>query len=197
MAVTEKMLTARVFVHTLFSDSEADAVVDSAEIPNSGWTQTFTKGDVTISFDRETAEVGNDQQGTTKIYQTGMPTKIKIPFSEYGFDVLSTYAKLDPNYTSGTGMDIADNKGVEITGLSFLLYSKDTDSDNETDTPDPTSDTEAYVMYNAIVDSSVAVNFKNDQGIIELEFNCVAFKDESSTSADGKKGRIDTFSLAS
>lgn len=197
MAVTEKLLTARVFIHDKFTYTEADAVKDSDEIPGTGWTQIFTKGDVTLSFARETVAVGNDQQGDTKVYQTGMPTSVTIPFSEYGFDVLSEYAKLDPNIASGaTAFDIADNKGVEISGMSLLIYSKDTDSENETDTPDPTSDNEAYVIYNGVVDSSVDVAFNNDQGVVELTFNCVAFKDSNSTSADGKKGRVGTFTVA-
>lgn len=194
---TEKLLTARVFAHEKFNDTESGAIFSSDELPNSGWTQLTTKGDVTISFGRETIAVGNDQVGDTANYIDSMPISVTVPLSKDGFLALSKYAQLDPAYISTANtINYSDNKGIKLDGLSMLIYAKDTDASNNTNTPDPTNDDNTQVFYNLIVDGDVELNYNNDQAIYSISYTAFAYQQTTSSTAHGYKGKGGTFTLS-
>jgi hypothetical protein len=194
--MAEKVLIARVFVKgTRLSDSEKDAVVTSRVIPITDWTKLNTKGEVSISFDDSFIEVDNDQVGTTGVYGDERKVTLKIPISASSFDALAKYANLDPDWTSGaTGLDIGDIRGVQMRGMSFIIYAKDLDPTNNTDTPDVTVDDQTYVIYEAVRNGALGYMWDGSQNILTLELQAMA--STSTGSSAGKTAFIGTLTAA-
>lgn len=196
--MSEKLKISRVFLgSTLLSDTQTDGIITSQTIPTQDsttsytWVQLNTMGSVSIDIGRETKPVGNDQLGDTGVFIMKQPVKVTIPLSVTSFDTFANYTKIDPDYTSGTFLGLKDNKGVSIPGVSLLIYDKDLDNDNETDTPDVTADPKTFVLFNCVVDSNVTTKWDGEQDIIELTFTGLA--NTGSGSSRGYKGGMGTF----
>lgn len=195
--MAEKMLTARVFLHDAFDDTEASALYTSGELPNSGWTQFYTKGSVSIVETPEVVEVGNDQIGTTNAFFKSREITVTIPFSQTSFDLLAKYANIDPNYVSSDSTaNMSDNSGVQISGISALIYDKGLDSANETDTPNPSSDDLGWAFYKLVSTGATNYEYNGDQVIVSVEFKAMAYMPTSSSTAKGMKAKFGTLTLS-
>lgn len=195
--MAEVVRTARVFVrNVLLTDTQCDAVKDSSQIPTSEWEQLYSKGDVTISAGREIIEVGNDQIGTTALYIANQPVEITLPLSEDSFNILLKYAQIDPTWSSGdTTFDYKDNRGVELSGFSLLIYDKNEDPTNETNTPDVTADSRTHIFFEVVNKAGTDIHYNSDQGIVTLTLTALA-NNSSSGNAKGLKGMCGTFTAA-
>ena len=206
--MSAKIKVARVFVAVASVGGAAmklgatalNAIVTAGTLPKAAdqkWRQLFTKGAVSINIAREFAEVGNDQQGTTGVYLKGTKLKATVPLESSEFANLMEFAKLDPNAGAGDDYGVyAENSGTELTdgGLTYLIYDKGTDADNDSDIPDPTADTDAQIVFNGVVMSDVAVKYDGDQDVFNLELNALA--NTETGSAKGKKGAFGSFTFA-
>lgn len=194
--MAESVKIARVFVkQTKLTDAQCNAIVTSRAVPTTDWVQVYTLGEVRVNYERETLMVGNDQIGMTKVYQLGGKVSITLPMSEQTFDYISRYGLVDPSWSSGaTAVDLKENIGVALSGISLLIYSREFDITNETNTPDVTADTETICIFDAVTDANVEIVFSKAQGVLTLTLT--GMSNNGSGSARGVKGTIGTFSAA-
>ena len=141
-----------------------------------GWIQVNTADEgVDIILGKETQPTRNQQMGQTGLFIKEQKVTLKIPLSAGGFKSLIDYAKVDPDAAVGaTAGNYKTNSGVEITGISCLIYDKGTDNDNETDIPDFTNDDNAKVFFNAAVKGEITESYNGEQNILTLEFDTLA-----------------------
>lgn len=202
------ILTAVTLLNEIKADYEAhriDVVVhNSADTTNVvtaddafGWIQVNTANEgVEIILAKETQETRNQQMGQTGLYIKEQKVTLKIPLSAGGFKSLMDYAKIDPDATAGaTAGDYKSNIGVEITGITCLIYDKSTDNDNETDIPDFTNDDNAKIFFNAAVKSDITESYNGEQNVLILEFDTLA-SISNTGSGRGISGSFGTFTTS-
>lgn len=172
---------ALVFVRPLMSDIEADAVVGKKIATSGGWIQLKTAdGGVSFMPQRTTSTTYNQQVGDVDLYQDDCKYTAEINLSQIDMAVMQDLLSMDPA-TTGASDTLAykAGRGLKLTekAISILVYDKNEDPDNNSDTPDIDADGEALCILKAVASSDVPpIVFNTVQGMGKLTFTCLASK---------------------
>lgn len=196
---TEKKPICRIFVKPAIGDLEADMAVGAQKIATSGgWVQLKTgDGGVTLTPVKTTSKLGNQQQGDTRLIQDNMEYNLEINISQLSLDVLQDLVIIDPSASASSGaMVLRSNRGTDITtkGIAVLVYDKQYDPTNETNTPAVTVDSETIYVFRASASDAPAIVFNNVAGTAALTFSCLALT--GTGASGGASGIIGAFTAA-
>jgi hypothetical protein len=198
----EKKPIARIFVKTdgsgnvtKLSDADCNAVVTSGKIATSGWYQLYT-GDGGVSYmkGRETSDIENQQLGVVDVSVDRENSTLRVTLSATGLAELQSLNVFNLGTTGTTGaMGDKESRGslLGTKGMSFLIYNKNTDPTNETDTPAVTADPFTWIVFNAVPVSEAGMTWNNERDLITLEFRALA--NTGSGSAEGYKAYFGSF----
>lgn len=195
-----KKVVARVFVKPKFSDLEADLIIGSQVVPACGdFIQLFTAdGGATLTPKRTASKFGDQQRGNTEAAIDIQEFTLEINVAQLSLDMMQDLLLLDPSAsTTDDGVNLVSAIGTRITDLcvSFFVYDKDLDPNNDTNTPDIDCDGEAWVILKACPSQDLPQIVKdNKQGTAKLSFDCLMSK--STGAASGKAGRIGAFTAS-
>lgn len=201
----EKKPVARIFVRTdvngnatKLSDAECNTIVTSAKIPthaSTGWFQIYT-GDGGVSYikGRETSNIENQQLGVVDVSVDRETSIARITTSSTG---LAELQQLNAFNLSSTGtsavMGDKESRGALLgtKGISFLIYDKNLDPNNETNVPNLTADPFTWVIFNAVPVSEAGMTWNNERDLLTLEYRPLA--SASTGSAEGYKAYFGAF----
>jgi hypothetical protein len=189
---TIKKPVARVFISSLFSDILCNSIESSGNIASTGFKQLFTgPGGVVLTPKLTRSKVGDQQRGTTDIIQDDGEYTLEINIAQISVNMLKDFVVMNPGVSGAqTRLSMKANRGTNITAnsVSFLVYDKQFDPSNDTDTPAVTCDSEAIVVYKANALDSPAIIYNEAQGTAKIMFQCLFSK--STGSASGSAGVI-------
>lgn len=191
---------ARVFVRPKFTDSECDLIKTSSKVPSSGgYVQLFTyDGGAILTPKRTASKLYDQQRGDTDVVIDKDEYTLEITVAQISLPIMQDLLLLDPTIAvSAAVLDLKSNRGISITdkGVSFLVYDKSFDADNDGNTPLITADAEMWVIYKAVPSSNMPPIVKdNKQGTAKLTFDVLMSK--SSGSSAGIAARIGAFTAA-
>lgn len=184
---TDKKKTPLLFVRTMLSDVECDAVAGKKIPTTGGWVQLHTfEGGVKFTPKRTTSMTYNQQQGDTELYQDDCKYELEVNLSQIDLEILQDILLMDPSETSASDvLQYKANRGMKLTdkAVSFLVYDKNEDPTNESNTPDVDCDAETLVVFKAAPASGdVPIVLDGNQNSAKLVFNCLASKSTGAAS---------------
>lgn len=183
----------RVFVRPLFNDLEANGIETAQTVVSSGgWVQLFTgDGGVVVTPKRTVSKLGDQQRGNTKMIQDDLEVTLEVTVAQFSLKMLQDLLVINPAASGGkTYASLRANRGLDITsqGVSFVIYDKNYDPSNDTNTPAMSVDAETIVIYKAVPSELIAIELNAKQQTAKLTFECLA--STSSGSASGSMGII-------
>lgn len=178
----------RVFIRaTVFTPSQIDNAIattgaGAGEIPNTGWKQIFTNGNVSIRFSRETINLTTNQEGIRKIVFSSPDTvEISIPFADISYETIAKYVRVNPtNITSTPRVGLRGSYyGADATQnyLPLFIYHLAYDPDNNTDTPKlgTGSDPMAFLFFGVVPAGEIELAYEPDaQQIFTITFRAIS-----------------------
>lgn len=188
---------ARLFVlPTVMTDTQANAAITSGKCPSAGWVQLKTAdGGVVYSQDRQTSDLVTQQTGVEDVVIDQEPATLTITLAAAGLAELINLMIVNSASTGDalSGVGLRENRGDSLidTALSFFVYNKSYDSTNETNTPVPSADPEALLVFKAVPNSASRVEWNNVQNTATISFRCLT--STSTGSARGFYGRSGAF----
>lgn len=177
---TEKKKIPLVFVRSLLSDVEADAVAGKKVPTTGGWVKLNTfEGGVKFTPKRTTSTTYNQQEGDVDLYQDDCKYELELNLSQLDLEILQDIMNMDPSASGASDVLLYKaNRGLKLTdkAVSFLIYDKNDDETNS-GTPDVTKDGEALVVLKAAPASGdTPIALDGNQNSAKLTFNCLGSK---------------------
>jgi hypothetical protein len=191
---TEKKKFPLIFLRPAFSNDEMDTIVTSKSVPITDCVQIKSLGGCTLTPTATTGDLENDQDGVVGTVQEKMEFTLEINFSAVDLPILQDIMLLD--YSSESGEDVLwlkQGRNVDITDLaiSAIIYDKNLDSDNNTNSPDLTKDSETWIIFRIAPDDRVPLVMNGEQNSGKATFKVLASR--STGSSGGICGGIGAF----
>lgn len=212
---TESKPIARVFVltdtntiPTKFGSGAMDAIITSGTIPTSAstgasvsgykWVQIYTgDGGVEYVKGRSTSDITNQQIGVVDVVVDEETSTLRMTVAANSLAVLRDLNVFNVGSTGSSGhMGDKEARGASMftKGLSFLVYDKNTDANNETDNPNVSADAFTWVVFNAVPLTEAGMKWNAERNTVSLEYRLLA--STSTGSSKGYKSAFGSFTSA-